>query len=248
DELAEAARQQLESLGVEVRLGNAVESIYEGGVRVGGESVDAATVLWTAGVRAETLAQTLGVELDKAGRVLVQPDCSLAGHPEVYVIGDMARFVPTGTREPLPGLAPVAMQQGRYVARSIGAQLRGERVEEFSYVDKGLLATVGRSRAVLQTKRLKMSGFVAWLLWIVIHVWYLIGVRNRVSVMLNWFWNYLTYRQGARLITRESPVEALDFAATSESDRSTAAPVPPLARGLAAARQTDGSATPSSAP
>src|SRR5690606_39143156 len=164
---------------------------------------------WTAGVRAETLSETLGVELDNAGRVPVRGDCSIEGHPEVYVIGDMARMIPAGETQPLPGLAPVAMQQGRYVARSIGAKLRGERLDDFVYVDKGMLATVGRSRAVLQTKRLKMSGFVAWLLWIVIHIWYLIGFRNRVAVMLNWCWNYLTYRQGARIITREPNADAL---------------------------------------
>jgi len=207
--LAEAARQQLVSLGVEVKLGKAVKSIYQGGVRVGDENIEASTILWTAGVRAETLSETLGVELDNAGRVPVRGDCSIEGHPEVYVIGDMARMIPAGETQPLPGLAPVAMQQGRYVARSIGAKLRGERLDDFVYVDKGMLATVGRSRAVLQTKRLKMSGFVAWLLWIVIHIWYLIGFRNRVAVMLNWCWNYLTYRQGARIITREPNADAL---------------------------------------
>lgn len=219
--LARAALRQLESLGVEVRLGQAVQRIDDRGVLVGGECIEAATVLWTAGVRTEKLAGKLGVSLDSTGRVPVRGDCSLADYPEVFVIGDMARFTPVGTEDPLPGLAPVAMQQGRYVARSIGARLAGERLDDFEYVDKGQLATVGRSRAVLQTKRLELAGFLAWLLWIVIHIWYLIGFRNRISVLLNWCWNYLTYRQGARIVLLEESLETLSRRAEANSSTDT---------------------------
>jgi NADH dehydrogenase len=202
DELAREAVRELGVLGVEVRLSSPVENIDESGVHAGNESIAAATVLWTAGVRSPELAEHLGVQLTRAGRVSVEQDCSLPGHPEVFVIGDMAHFASDAEGKPLPGLAPVAMQQGTYVGRAISARVRGKpKLTPFSYRDRGMMATIGRSRAVLQTGRLKLAGFVAWLLWIVIHVWYLIGFRNRVAVMLNWAWNYLTYRQGARLIT-----------------------------------------------
>ncbi len=200
-ELAQAATQQLGELGVSVRLQTRVEDIDEHGVLIGGELIEAATVLWTAGVRPPELAEVLRVPLSRAGRVKVERDCSLPGYPNVFAIGDMAHFA-IDDDNPLPGLAPVAMQQGQYVARVIARRLNGgDDTPAFAYRDRGMMATVGRSRAVLQTSRLKLVGFTAWLLWLVIHIWYLMGFRNRVAVLLNWCWNYLTYRQGARLIT-----------------------------------------------
>jgi NADH:quinone reductase (non-electrogenic) len=196
------ALRQLVELGVEVRLDCTVETIDARGVGVaGGERIDAATVLWTAGVKARGVAKTLGVELDRAGRVIVKPDCSIPDHPNAFVIGDIACHVPEGESEPLPGLAPVAMQQGRHVARIIGGG--GKTRPPFRYVDKGTMATIGRSRAVARAfnGKLVLSGFLAWCAWLFIHIWFLVGFRNRVSVFANWIWNYLTYRRGARLIT-----------------------------------------------
>ena len=203
--LGDKARRQLEELGVEVRLGSAVESIDKLGVHVDGELFEAATVLWTAGVEPRPLARALGTELDRSGRVVVEQDCSIAGHPEVFAIGDIAAFTPEGAESALPGLAPVAMQQAAVVADNIAASVAGRSRRSFRYRDKGIMATIGRSRAIAQTgsKRFRLSGLVAWLAWIFVHIWYLIGFRNRVSVFLNWFWAYLTYRRGARLITGE---------------------------------------------
>jgi len=202
--LSKKALRQLVELGVEVRVGTSVEAIDGRGVGIaGGERIDAATVLWTAGVKARGVARTLGTELDRAGRIKVGTDCSLPGHPRVFAIGDIAHLVPEGAEGPLPGLAPVALQQGRHVARII-ERGDGER-KPFRYVDKGIMATIGRSRAVAQALNgsLKMSGFLAWCAWLFIHIWFLIGFRNRVSVLANWLWNYVTYKRGARLITGE---------------------------------------------
>lgn len=217
-ELAQAAERQLAELAVTVRLQAHVQDIDERGVLLDDGQLEAATVLWTAGVRPPELAEALEVPLTKAGRVRVERDCSLSGHPHVFVIGDMAHFPGEGDK-PLPGLAPVAMQQGQYVARAIARRVSGGGGDQapFAYRDRGLMATVGRSRAVLQTSRLKLAGFTAWLLWLVIHVWYLMGFRNRVAVLLNWCWNYLTYRQGARLITGgAAPVRLQEVAAAAE--------------------------------
>lgn len=203
--LADKARRQLEDLGVEVRLGSAVQDIDELGVRFDGEYIEAATVLWTAGVQPRPIARALGTALDGSGRVEVEQDCSIPGHPEVFAIGDIAAFTPRGRESALPGLAPVAMQQAALVAENIALSVAGRPRRPFRYRDKGIMATVGRSRAIAQTgsARLKLSGLVAWLAWIFVHIWYLVGFRNRVSVFLNWFWAYLTYRRGARLITGE---------------------------------------------
>ncbi len=201
--LSARARTQLEELGVEVRTSTEVLDIDERGVRVSSGLLEAANVFWTAGVKGRSLAQRLGVPLDRGGRVIVRPDCSLEGHPEVFVIGDIAHLVPAGSERPLPGLAPVAIQQGGFVARQIVRRLAGEPPEAFRYVDKGIMATVGRSRAVAQTGRLRLSGLIAWLAWLVVHIAYLIGFRNRSSVLFNWTWSYLTFKRGARLITGE---------------------------------------------
>lgn len=202
--LSKKALRQLVELGVEVRVGTSVEEIDGRGVAVGGgERIDAATVLWTAGVKARGVARTLGTELDRAGRIKVGTDCSVPGFPQVFAIGDIAHLVPEGEQAPLPGLAPVALQQGRYVGELIARG--GKAKKPFRYKDKGVMATIGRSRAVAQALNgsLRMSGFLAWCAWLFIHIWFLIGFRNRVSVLANWMWNYLTYKRGARLITGE---------------------------------------------
>ncbi|MEB2313339.1 MAG: NAD(P)/FAD-dependent oxidoreductase [Sorangiineae bacterium] len=203
--LSDEARRELEELGVEVRLDTAVERIDDRGVSTATETIEAATVLWTAGVRARSVSSALGVELDRAGRIRVEADCSVPDHPEVFAIGDIACFVPDGGHAPLPGVAQVALQQGRFVARTIAAELRGAPRARFRYLDKGMMATIGRSRAVAQTwrGRVRLGGFVAWIAWLFIHIWYLIGFRNRVAVLANWAWAYFTYRRGARLITGE---------------------------------------------
>lgn len=198
--LSQQAVDQLAELGVKVRTGALVTHIDENGVHLGDEALPASTVIWAAGVRPRAIAATMGVELDRAGRVIVAPDCSIPGHPDAFVVGDLAHHLgPEG--KPLPGLAPVATQQGRFVARMIEADLRGKPRGDFRYRDKGVMATIGRSRAVAQTKRFKLAGYPAWLAWIFVHLWFLVGFRNRVAVFFNWFWSYLTYRRGARLIT-----------------------------------------------
>ncbi len=195
-----AARAQLEELGVEVRLGDMVTGIDAEGVQLGDEHLRARTVLWAAGVEAVPLTRALGVELDRGGRVKVKPDCSLPGHPDVFVLGDAATLAgPDG--QPLPGVSPVAMQQGRYVARLIAEHAVPERRAPFRYRDKGAMATVGRRRAVAEMRRVRLKGLLAWLAWLLVHVWYLIDFRNRIAVLLNWTWQYVTYQRGARLIT-----------------------------------------------
>ena len=202
--LSARARTQLEELGVEVRTGVRVESIDAGGVRVGGETVHAGTVLWGAGVRPSPLAAALGVPMDGAGRVIVGPDCAVPGHPELFVIGDMASFTPAGASAPLPGISPVAIQEARLVARNILDDVAGVPRRTFEYFDKGFMATIGRARAVAQLGRLRMSGLLAWLAWVFVHLWYLVGFRNRLAVFTNWIWAYVISRHGARVITGRS--------------------------------------------
>jgi len=202
--LSDKARAQLEELGVEVRTGVRVESIDAGGVRVGGETVHAGTVLWGAGVRPSPLAAALGVPMDGAGRVIVGPDCAVPGHPELFVIGDMASFTPAGASAPLPGISPVAIQEARLVARNILDDVAGVPRRTFEYFDKGFMATIGRARAVAQLGRLRMSGLLAWLAWVFVHLWYLVGFRNRLAVFTNWIWAYVISRHGARVITGRS--------------------------------------------
>jgi NADH dehydrogenase len=199
EDVSAKGKSQLEELGVEVRLGVKVTSIDDDGVHFEGEHIPSATVVWGAGVAPSPLAATLGVPLDRQGRVMVGDDASIPGHPEVFVIGDLAHFEQDGA--PLPGLSPVAMQQARAVARSIRATLLGQPRKPFRYWDKGTMATVGRSRAVAVVGRIHLSGFIAWLAWLFVHLWYLIGFRNRFIVMFEWFWSYITYKRGSRLIT-----------------------------------------------
>jgi NADH dehydrogenase len=206
--LSAKARAQLEDLGVDVRTGVRVESIEDGGlVRVGGETVRAGTVLWGAGVRPNPLVKALGAPLDRGGRVVVGPDCALPGHPEVFVVGDMASLTPDGASEPLAGISPVAMQEARAVAHNILDEVAGLPRTPFKYFDKGFMATIGRARAVAQLGRLRMSGLIAWLAWVFVHLWYLVGFRNRLNVFTNWIWAYVVSRHGARVITgRRTPV------------------------------------------
>jgi NADH dehydrogenase len=168
-------------------------------VQIGNERVEAATVLWAAGVRAASLNQALGVPLDRHGRITVKSDLSIEGHPNVFVIGDQARFEEQ-SGQPLPGLAQVAMQQGRFAARMIRDDLAGRPRSKFHYVDKGQLATIGRSRAVAEVGKLQLGGFIAWFIWLFVHIYYLTGFKNRLFVVFQWGISYLTYRRGARLI------------------------------------------------
>ncbi len=200
ERLSRMACRQLQEMGVQLRFNAMVTKVDERGVYIGDELLEAGTVLWTAGVIPQNLAGELDVERDRKGRIIVAQDCSIPGHPEVFAIGDIANFRGEDGK-PLPGLAPVAMQQGRSVANNIVRSIRGERRLPFRYRDKGMLATVGRSRAVVQFKHLKFDGLAAWLTWVGVHIFYLIGFRNRVAVLADWFYSYLTYRRGARLIT-----------------------------------------------
>ena len=212
-DLSAKAQKSLERLGAEIRVDTLVKDLDEDGVTLesGGERerVPARCVLWAAGVRASSLARVLekeaGASLDRAGRLLVEPDCSLPGHPEIFAIGDIANFSHQGDA-PLPGVAPVAMQQGRYVARAIARRLKDREVEPFRYRDKGSMATIGRRSAVANFGRIRFGGFPAWLLWSAVHVFFLIEYENRVLVALRWLWNYVTRNRGTRLITGSADV------------------------------------------
>ncbi len=200
EKLVGRAVRELESLGVQVWTESLVTDLDSEGVSVGNERIEAATVLWAAGVKASALNAQLGGELDRQGRIHVQADLSLPGHPEVFVAGDQAHCEGAGG-DPLPGVAPVAMQQGAYLAKEIRAIAAAKpTTDAFRYVDKGQMATIGRRRAVLQIGKLEMSGFAAWLAWLVVHIYYLVGFKNRLFVVLQWAWAYLTFRRGARLI------------------------------------------------
>ena len=199
-ELSAKAERSLERLCVEVRTSAPVTAVEEGAVRLGGERIAAATVLWAAGVQPSPLARSLGVPLDRAGRVIVDDRLTIPGHPEVLVIGDLAACTDAAGK-PLPGLAPVAIQQGEYAARAILASVRGETRRAFHYRDKGTMATIGRAAAVVDLGRLRLSGFPAWLLWCFIHILWLIGFRNRFLVMIEWAWAYVRFERSARLIT-----------------------------------------------
>lgn len=203
-DLSAYARRALEKLGVEVRLGLAVSACDDDGVRLGNERIGAANVVWAAGVRASAIGRWLGVQPDRAGRIPVQPDLSLPDAPEVFVVGDLASVMRPGDR-PVPGVAPAAKQQGAYAARVIRAAMAGRpRPGAFRYRDGGMLATIGRSAAVVQVGPIRMKGVLAWLFWCVAHVYFLVGFRNRIQVGLDWLWAYLTFERGARLITAEN--------------------------------------------
>jgi NADH dehydrogenase len=198
-EQASRATRDLEALGVQVWTSSAVTGVDAKGVDVGPERIQTATTLWAAGVQASPLARSLGAPLDRLGRVLVEPDLSVPGHPEIFAIGDMA-CAKSADGSPLPGLAPVAKQQGAYVARLLRRERKGLPREPFAYRDRGQMATIGRSKAIVDLGRVRFSGFVAWLAWLVVHIYFLVGFKNRLFVVLSWAWSYLSFRRGARLI------------------------------------------------
>jgi NADH:ubiquinone reductase (H+-translocating) len=223
EDLAERARRRLEQMGVVVRTGAGVEQVDAEGVVVGGERIRSRTVLWTAGVVAAPAGKWLGAELDRAGRVKVNPDLSVPGHPEIFVIGDAATLVaPTRNvfgrladdPQPTPGVAPCAMQEGDYVASVIRRRLRGQAPPgPFTYRDKGNLAIVGRSFAVADLKVLRLWGWPAWWLWLVAHIFYLIEFADRLLVMLQWGFSFLTNRRGVRIFPSETERAALELPA-----------------------------------
>ncbi len=198
--LSDYAKKALESLGVEVILNRAVTECDAHGILLGDEWIESRTMIWAAGVRASPAGSWLGAETDRAGRVIVNPDLSVPGYPNVFVIGDTAH-VKDENGGPLPGVATVAKQQGKYVAKLLELRTRGNVVPPFHYSDPGSLATIGRSRAVAQIEGLKLTGLLAWLLWSVAHIYFLIGFRSRLVVALSWAWSYLTFERGTRLIT-----------------------------------------------
>jgi len=198
-ELRDFARRALERLGVEVHTGRPVTNVDEQTVQIGEERIEAGTVLWAAGVAAAGVGRTLGAPVDRAGRVLVQPDLSIPGHPEVFVVGDLATVVQDG--RPLPGVAPVAIQEGQYAARTIVGDLRGRPRAPFRYHNLGDLATIGRAAAIADFGRFRLTGWIAWVAWLFVHILKLTGFRNRLVVLVQWAWAYFTYQRSIRLIT-----------------------------------------------
>lgn len=203
--LSSKARRQLEELGVDVRVGQKIKDIRAGEIELADETIRAATIVWGAGVSAVPLADELPVEKDRAGRLKVAGDLSLPGYPEVFAIGDIAHVVGAEDK-PVPGVSPAAIQMGRYVGRVIEARLKERKPPvPFRYFDKGSMATIGRSRAVAQVGPLRFSGFTAWLAWLFVHLIFLVGFRNKLAVLLQWFYSYVNFRRGARLMTE--PIE-----------------------------------------
>ena len=211
EHLSQAAKRRLEKLGVEVRLGHGVDQIDDDGVVVAGERIASKTVIWTAGVEPSPAGRWLNVETDRAGRVRIQKDLTVCGNPEIFVIGDTAAFEQDA--KPLPGVAQVAIQQGRYAGKLIGSRVNGTRQPApFRYFDKGTMAVVGKGFAVLQSGKIKTSGFVAWLVWAFVHLWFLATPGLRLSVLLRWIRTYVTGQRGSRLIVNHqapAPVNAV---------------------------------------
>jgi NADH:ubiquinone reductase (H+-translocating) len=201
EDLSASARKQLEDLGVEVRTGARATNLTEQGVQVNGEFIPCRVKIWAAGNTASFVGKTLGAPVDRCGRVIVNDDLTIPGHPGVQVIGDLANF-PHQTGQPLPGISPVAMQQGRHAARNVLAMTRGRKPQRFRYWDKGTMATIGRNKAVADLRFMHLSGLPAWLAWLFVHIVFLVGFRNRLVVLFQWAWAYLTFDKGARLITR----------------------------------------------
>lgn len=193
------AARDLENLGVQIWTSSVVTDINEEGVELGEERINAATVLWAAGVEASGLGKSGGMPVDNRGRVIVEPDLSIPHHPNVFVAGDQSSFTHQ-TGQTLPGTAPVALQQGKFIGKTIREEIAGKPRSKFHFHDKGQMATIGRSRAIVELGRFKMSGFMAWIAWLVVHIFYLTGFKNRVLVVMQWAWSYLTFRRGARLI------------------------------------------------
>jgi NADH dehydrogenase len=209
EDLSRSAEDQLRRLGVEVHTSTMVTGIEPAAVRMGTTSLPAVVILWAAGVAASPLGKKLGAPLDRAGRVLVNSDLSIPGHPEIFVIGDLAALKDE-TGQMVPGVAPAAIQQGKATARNIARDLQGKPRQDFHYVNKGSLATIGRAAAIAQFGKIHISGFIAWLSWLFVHIFFLIGFRNRVIVLIQWAWSYLTYERGARLITGDQTLPSWD--------------------------------------
>jgi NADH dehydrogenase len=202
NDLSEKTRLQLQKLGVEVRTACRVTEISQDGITFTtatvNEHLTAKTVVWAAGVAASPLGKCLGVSQDRSGRVLVEQDLSIASHPEIFVVGDLASIASKG--KPVPGLCPAAKQMGRTAAKNILHRLKGQKTKPFHYVDYGSLATIGRKAAVVAMGRIRFSGFMAWLFWLFVHIFFLIGFRNRLMVMMDWAWAYVTFQRNARIV------------------------------------------------
>ena len=245
EDLRLSAKHQLERLGVHVRLNSVVSGVRLGEIQVGAETLQTTVVLWAAGVSASPLGRALGGPVDRAGRVLVESDLSLPGHREVFVIGDLASLEQAEGMQ-LPGVAPVAMQQGNWVGKQIAADLAGNPRKPFHYLDKGSLATIGRAAAVADFGKVHISGYFAWLAWLFIHIFFLIGFRNRIIVMIQWAWSYATYDRSARLITGEAPaarLSSLQFSGQVEkfhemADEMASEPPPAVEAAPSASRDT----------
>ncbi len=216
--LSSDAREALEKLGVNVMLNTKVTDINEGAVTIGDKRIETPNIIWAAGNEASPLLKSLDAELDRAGRVVVEPDLTVKGSPNIFVIGDAAH-AKDNEGSLLPGIAPVAMQQGKYAAKLILEIMRNGKRKPFEYFDKGMMATIGRAKAVAKIRRLEFSGFFAWFLWSFIHIFFLITFRNRVRVMAEWIWYYFTSRRGVRLITKKtSPPENIEKQEASDKD------------------------------
>jgi len=230
DDLSDAAKRELRALGVEVRTEMLVNDIRPGYVSAAGWTIPTTTVVWAAGMKGTPILSSLGAPLDRMGRVIVEPDCSLPGHPEVFVLGDAAHLEDERFGGALPPIAQPAIQQGKHLAKNIRADLARRPRRPFRYFDKGQLAVIGRGQAVADIGRFHFGGFFAWVIWAVVHIAFLIGHRNRVIVMLQWWWAYTTFHRGARLITGRAyepsrvafPVPERPMAATAPPQRATA--------------------------
>ncbi|HEY6880427.1 MAG TPA: NAD(P)/FAD-dependent oxidoreductase [Polyangiales bacterium] len=209
--LSESARLQLEHLGIEVRVGTAVSDLGADYVDIGSERIETRTIIWAAGVRASPLGSQLGVPVDKAGRIWVEDDLSVPDRPEVFVVGDLIAKTQDG--KPLPGVAQLAIQSGEHVAKNVSASVRGMPRTPFKYRDKGSMATIGRNKAVAQIGRFQFSGFVAWCLWLVVHVLFLVEFRSRIAVIFEWAWAYFTWSRRSRVILEVPPERAASSSA-----------------------------------
>jgi NADH:ubiquinone reductase (H+-translocating) len=217
EDLSRSAEEQLRHLGVEVQTSALVTQVARGSVHIGESKLPATVILWAAGVAASPLGKKLGAPVDRAGRVLVNPDLSIPGHPEVFVVGDLAALKDENGKW-LPGVAPVAMQEGKATAHNIGNELRGEPRKNFHYRNKGSLATIGRAAAVADFGKIHVSGFLAWLSWLFIHIFFLVGFRSRLIVLIQWAWSYLTYERGAWLITGDTHLPGWKESQAEESE------------------------------
>lgn len=202
-DLSSKATRELEKLGVQIWTSSPVSDVDEHGVQIGKERIEATTVLWAAGVCAPEIGRNMGVETDRAGRIVVDADLSIPGHPEVFVGGDQANFS-AQTGSPLPGMAPVALQEGKYIGRTIRNEVIGRARKPFRYLDKGIMATIGRNKAIVEFHGLKFDGPIAWFTWILVHIWYLTSFQNRFFVLMRWGWSYFTFSHGARLIVSKN--------------------------------------------